>query len=187
MRAELSSAAAPDASARCPRRRTRRRFGASRAGSGTAIGTAVMFPMLMLVIVIIEAVVPVAGTEMLMSTAANRAARSASLCCLHVDEATEAAKDSLRLLQDGVGNQQAHCVNDLADDASVVFLTVERTPVAAAPDDPNPRVPPGGQVAVTVSCRVAASNVGTFWVGVADLTRLVVATASIDPYRHRPE
>ena len=53
------------------------------SGSGTAIGVAIIFPMLVLVIVALRMLSDSARIEQGIQASANRAARAASLCCYY--------------------------------------------------------------------------------------------------------
>ena len=70
-------------------RRGSRRGG--EGGSGTAVGAAMMFPALMLVIVLIQMLSDTTRAEQALQATANRAARVAALCCHRVDGAGGAA------------------------------------------------------------------------------------------------
>ncbi len=160
-----------------PRRRGDQR------GSGTAIGVAVVFPMLMLVIVALRMLTDSARLEQGIHAAANQAARTAALCChytdgpLSADAAARAALDAA----EGPGNR-IECANDFAGDADIVFVSVDDQVVPVAADAP---VPPGGLVFVSVTCRIPPAILGGYGVLGLDAERTTTAVASIDPFRHR--
>lgn len=168
------------------------------AGSGTAIGVAVIFPALMLVIVSLQALADASTSEQALQTAANRAARVASLCCNMIEDrndgAAKAASDALKQLGTGVGIQKVDCVNEDLGDPDYAWIDFSepsgRSIAAGAPDmllgsGGNTEVPRGGQVTVVVRCELAASNLGRFVVGSSEVVRTGIGTASIDPYRDR--
>lgn len=157
---------------------------ADQRGSGTAIGVAIMFPMLMLVIVAIQALTESSRLEQAVQSAANRAARTASLCCYHTDDAEMAAKASLAAAAGANAFNRVHCDNDIDDEASVVFAGPGGVDVAAAPDQP---VPPGGTVYVFVRCVLPRQQLGAYGLPGVNAERRAVGAASIDPHRHRPD
>lgn len=170
-------------------------------GSGTAIGVAIMFPMLMLVIVAIQALTESSRLEQAVQSSANRAARTASLCCYGTYDAGEAAAASLAAAADANASNRVHCNNDVVGDASVVFTgpggadlpgaavefnnatTGSRVDTSQGQDQP---VPPGGTVYVFVRCVLPPQQLGAYGLPGLDVERRAVGTAAIDPYRHRP-
>ena len=59
------------------------RRGRGEAGSGMVIGVAIIFPMLMFVIVALQMLSDSARIEQGIQSSANRAARTAALCCYY--------------------------------------------------------------------------------------------------------
>lgn len=169
-------------------------------GSGTAIGVAIMFPMLMLVIVAIQALTESSRLEQAVQSAANRAARTASLCCYGTYDAGEAAAASLAAAADANASNRVHCNNNIVGDASVVFTgpggadlpgaVVEFTDAMAIdesdPSQSDQQVPPGGTVYVFVRCVLPPQQLGAYGLPGLDVERRAVGSAAIDPYRHRP-
>lgn len=172
------------------------------AGSGTAIGVAVIFPMLMLVIVALHAITTATRTEQALQSAVDRAAHAASLCCYRTGAAYAMALSAL----EPVGRKM--CANDLLVQSRISILDVEGNIVlrpqlveTTPPHNPffNPSiedqiarlaatpdlVPLGGQVRVAVSCRLKSAQLGA--TGLRGLTaeRSAIGIASIDPYRWR--
>lgn len=159
-----------------PRRRRGER------GSGTAIGVAVMFPVLMLVIVLIQMLSDSTRSEQALQATANRAARVAALCCYRVDGdggAVEVVRAGLESVTDTAAGNRIYCNNDMAGDASVVFIDVSGDEVTTGP------VPPGGTVYVLLTCRIPPQVIGGFGLPALDAERLLVGTATIDPFRSR--
>ncbi|WP_419553050.1 pilus assembly protein TadG-related protein [Candidatus Poriferisodalis sp.] len=162
------------------------RGGASQDGSGTAIGVAIMFPVLMLVIVALQGITSATRTEQTLQAIADRAAHTAVLCCMHIDEALLAAQQSVEVHERNVPGSSRNCTNDVSDDALVAFRDVSG---AAVPEldvngDPN-LVPAGGQVTVLLSCRLSSSRLGAFSLVTSDVHRRAVGSATVDPYRQR--
>lgn len=163
----------------------RRAAAGDESGSGTAIGVAIIFPMLLLVIVVLQGVSYASRTEQMLQTAANRAAHTASLCCLHVGDASEAAQLILARRQYSPRGA-LECANDVAGDAVVRFRNVSSAEVPAldpVTGDPN-SVPSGGSVSVFVSCRLPPERVGVSSLA-SNATRIAVGVATLDPSRHR--
>ena len=159
-----------------------KRCGLDDTGSGTAIGVAILFVPLMLVIVGLSMLTGSARAEQALQTAANRAARTASLCCHNTGEAEAVAHAALEAAErPGVGNQVV-CNNDLAEDSRIRFTDVDGNDVSVEAESP---VPPGGVVSVLLTCRIPPEALGG--VGFPGLTveRRVRGVASIDPYRAR--
>jgi len=155
------------------------------AGSGMAIGVAIVFPMLMLVIVSLNLLTETSRIEQNLQATANRAARTASLCCYatggtggaaSVVEASLAAAESVNAYN------RVFCNNDFVGDSRTVFIGVGGHEVAI---DPNNPVPPGGTVYVFLRCRIPPQNLGGFALPGLEIDRRIVGTATIDPYRHR--
>lgn len=154
-----------------------------RAGSGTAIGVAMMFPMLMLVIVLISVMANSSRVEQTIHSVANRAARAGSLCCEATAEAADVVEASLAAAVDAAAFNRVVCNNDLVADSRVVFLDVADNEV---PVGDGSLVPPGGTVYVFLTCRVPPQALGGAGVPGLELERRAVGVASIDPYRFRP-
>ena len=152
------------------------------AGSGMTIGVAILFPMLVVTVMVLELVADSARIEQSLQATANRAARVASLCCYRTDDAHGAARASIAAAERDNAYNRVRCNNDFVTDSRVVFEDAYGGIVAAAPDA---AVPPGGSVHVYLRCTVAPQLLGGFALGVLDAERTVAATASIDPYRHR--
>ena len=155
-------------------------------GSGTAIGVAVIYPMLIVVIVALNAIITASRTEHSLQAAADQAARTASLCCELVDDARDTAKRSLAA-------DSLECVNDAAEDSEVDFFDVSGSEVMPPPrsNDPAepkvelPHVPPAGTVQVHVTCTLSAGTFGRVFAGPAGVQRRAVGQAIVDPFRSR--
>ena len=163
--------------------RRRRQHGES--GSGSVIGVAILFPALMLVIVAIQLLSDSARIEQGIQAAANRAARTASLCCYHTggpDGAEEVARASLRAASSANTYNQVLCNNDFVGSSEVIFIDVSGSHV---PNRGDRAVPPGGTVHVFVTCRIPPLILGGFGFPGLGAERKAVAVASVDPYRHR--
>lgn len=163
--------------------RRRRRHGDS--GSGTAIGVAIMFPALMLVIVSLSMLSESSRLEQALQSAANRIAQSASLCCHYTggpggSAAVVAA--AIASTQDAASSNYVLCNNDIVGDSDFVVTDAEGADVAIASDAP---VPPGGTVYVFISCRLRPQDLGGFGFPFLDVERTVVGIAAVDPYRGR--
>ena len=151
-------------------------------GSGTAIGVAMMFPLLMLVIILIRIFSDSTRSEQALQAAANRAARTAALCCYQIDGtggAVEVVRSGLENVTNTAASNRIFCTNDLAGDAIVVFIDVSGDAVSTGP------VPPGGTVYVFLTCRVPPQIIGGFGLPALDAERRLVGTATIDPFRSR--
>lgn len=179
------------------------------AGSGTAIGVAVLFPVLMMVIVLLQALTASSRTEHGLQVAADRAAQTASLCCVRVGDpnvrdpdhedfgaagrARQVLEQYVYIVSDSGPrklSQRVACVNaDAVTDARVSFYDNSG---AEVPADPNAagaaqeRVPPGGRAEVSVTCELDAGRLGGFVAGTA-VQRIAVGVAAVDPYRQRWE
>ncbi|MXZ52388.1 MAG: hypothetical protein F4Z34_04285 [Acidimicrobiaceae bacterium] len=155
------------------------------AGSGMVIGVAIMFPMLVVVIMVLQVVADSSRIEQALQATANRTARTASLCCHNTGDqngAEAVAKASLQAAQADNAYNRVRCNNDLADDSDVVFQDVDGGIVTP---DPDTAVPPGGTVHVFLTCAVPPQLLGGFVLPLFDTKRTVVGTATIDPFRHR--
>ena len=159
-------------------------------GSGSVIGVAILFPALMFVIVAIQALGDSSRIEQGIQAAANRAARTASLCCYYTggpDGAEGVARASLRGAESANAYNQILCNNDFVGSSKVIFIDVDGNHVPNVADDGgNYRaVPPGGTVHVFVTCRIPPQILGVFGLPGFSAERKAVAVASVDPYRHR--
>ena len=159
-------------------------------GSGTAIGVAIIFPMLMLVIVSLQMLSESARIEQGIQAATNRAARTASLCCYHTggpDGAEEVARASLRAAESANTYNQILCNNDFVGSSEVIFIDVNGDHVPNDPDaSGNYRaVPPGGTVHVFVTCRIPPQILGGFGIPGLVAERTAEGVATVDPYRYR--
>ena len=164
----------------------RRAVTACEHGSGTAIGVAIIFPMLLLVIVVLQSITFATRTEQALQTAADRAAQTAALCCLYVDDALTMVEQSLATHARFGPDRQLECSNDVVGDAAVVFRDVRSAEVLVldANGDRN-IVPAGGQAAVRVRCRLPSSRVGVFGFLGTEVSRSAIGVATLDPGRHR--
>ncbi|MXX57057.1 MAG: hypothetical protein F4Z44_14955 [Gemmatimonadetes bacterium] len=163
----------------------RRRRQHGETGSGSVIGVAILFPALMLVIVAIQMLSDSARIEQGIQAAANRAARTASLCCYHTggpDGAEGVARASLRAASSANTYNQVLCDNDFVGSSEVIFIDVSGSHV---PNRGDRAVPPGGTVHVFVTCRIPPLILGGFGFPGLGAERKAVAVASVDPYRHR--
>ncbi|MDE2754223.1 MAG: hypothetical protein OXI83_16750 [Gemmatimonadota bacterium] len=163
----------------------RRRPPRGETGSGSVIGVAILFPALVLVIVAIQMLSDSARIEQGIQVAANRAARTASLCCFYtggLDGAEQVAQASLREAGSANTYNQVLCNNDFAASSEVIFIDVNGDHVPNAADN---AVPPGGTVHVFVTCRIPSQILGGFGFPGIDAERKAVAVATVDPYRHR--
>ncbi len=155
------------------------------SGSGTAIGVAIIFPMLMLVIVSLQMLSDSARIEQGIQAAANRAARTASLCCHRTggpDGAEQVAQASLRAAEGANVHNRILCNNDFVGSSEVVFIDVSGDRV---PNDGHTAVPPGGTVAVFVTCRIPPRVLGGYGFAAFTAERTAMGVATVDPYRYR--
>ena len=156
------------------------------SGSGTAIGVAIIFPMLLLVIVTLQGITFATRTEQTLQAVADRAAHTAALCCLHVNEAIAMVEQSLALHVRVGPNRQLECANDVVGDVAVVFRDVTSAEVPAFDVSGNANiVPAGGQAAVRVRCQLPSGRVGAFGFMGSDVDRSAIGVATLDPGRHR--
>ena len=152
-------------------------------GSGAAIGVAMMFPMLMLVIVLIQILSDSTRSEQALQATANRAARVAALCCYRVDGddgAVAVVRAGLANVTNAAAGNRVYCNNDMAGTASVIFIDVSGDEVTTGP------VPPGGTAYVFLTCRVPPQVIGGFGIASLDAERRLVGAATVDPFRSRP-
>ncbi|WP_419931457.1 hypothetical protein [Candidatus Poriferisodalis sp.] len=154
-------------------------------GTGTAIGVAIIFPMLLLVIALLQGITFTSRTEQALQAVADRAAHTASLCCLLVGDAADAALESIAVYA-GPWNR-LDCQNDVTDASETIveFRDVSQAVVSEtnSAGDPNV-VPVGGYVRVRMNCDLPPSHAGVF-LPLVDISRSVVGVATIDPFRHR--
>ena len=159
--------------------------GGSETGSGTAIGVAMLFPILMLIIVAISLLSESGRIDQALQNAANRAARTAALCCHYTggpDGAAEVARASLSAAEEAAFANVIWCRNDFRGDSRIVFLDVAGEDVLI---DPASTVPPGGTVYVFLTCRVPPEILGGFGFPGLDVRRRAQGVAVVDPYRAR--
>ena len=162
------------------------------AGSGTAIGVAILFPILMLVIVALSMLSESGRVDQTLQSIANRSARVASLCCHYTggpNGAEEVMRAGLAAAQLDASANRVLCSNDFVGDGRLAFEDVagNAVPVGHDPDDPKAFVvPPGGTVYVSVTCHVPPEFLGGFGFPGLDVRRTVIGEAIVDPYRSRP-
>lgn len=159
-----------------------RRCNRDETGSGTAIGVAIMFVPLMSVIVALSMLTGSARVEQALQSAANRAARTASLCCHDTDQAEEVVHAALEAAQGAAAGNRVVCNNDLVGDSRIRFIDVAGNDV---PIEAKRAVPPGGSVSVVLTCRIPPEVLGGVGFPGLDVRRTAVGVASIDPYRGR--
>ncbi len=172
------------------------------SGSGTAIGVAVMFPMLMLVIVALQAITSATRTEQMLQAAVDRAAHSASMCC-------ELAQDAIAMAESAISLAGRRlCTNDVVDDSTISIVDAENNSLESllpTQDEiaamrfaqwylyvtyggaQSQTVPVGGQVRVAMSCRLRPSQLGVTALPDAVVERRVVGVATIGPFHWRAE
>ena len=161
------------------------RRGRSEIGSGTAIGVAMLFPVLMLLMIAISLLSESGSIDQALQNAANRAARTAALCCHYTggtNGAEEVALASLLAAEDAASSNRIFCNNDFIGDSRIVFLDVAGNDVLVDPDSP---VPPGGTVYVYLTCRLPPEILGGFGFPGLDSRRRAEGVAVVDPYRAR--
>ena len=159
--------------------------GRGETGSGTAIGVAMMFPALMLVIVSLSMLTGSARIEQALQSAANRAARVASLCCHHTggpNGAEEVVQAALTAAGSAAATNRILCNNDLAGDSRVFFSDVNGVDVLV---DADAVVPPGGTVLVHLTCKIPPEVLGGVGFPGLDVERTAIGVASVDPFRAR--
>ncbi|MXZ31697.1 MAG: hypothetical protein F4Z22_12860 [Acidimicrobiia bacterium] len=159
-----------------------RRRGRGEAGSGAAIGVAMLFPALMGVIVALSMLTGSARAEQALQAAANRAARTAALCCAFTDGAQAAAHAGLASAEQAGTFNRVVCNNDLVADSRVTFEDVSGTIVPVAADA---AVPAGGAVYVAVTCKLPPEVLGGIGFPGLEVQRTAVGVAAIDPFRAR--
>ena len=162
-----------------------RRLRRDEAGSGTAIGVAILFPALMLVIVSLSMLTESARIDQALQSAANRAARTAALCCHNTGGPTGAeavVAAAVAAIEDAASSNYVLCNNDVVGDSRLVVTDVAGDEVRIADDSP---VPPGGTVYVFVTCRLRPQDLGGYGFPGLNVSRRAVGIASVDPYRAR--
>ena len=115
-------------------------------GSGTAIGVAMMFPMLMMAIVLIQMLSDSTRSEQALQATANRAARTASLCCYRIDGdggAAATVRAGLESATAAGARNRIFCNNDTAGTPASSSSTrpATRSPPARSRRGNGPRVP----------------------------------------------
>ncbi len=177
------------------RRAARRRAGPDEAGSGTAIGMAIMFPILILVLITISLLSGSGHIDQALQSTADRAARTSALCCRFIEGPNGAyavALATLSAAEAAAAANRVHCNNDFLGDSRVVFLDLDGDdvvfdPVTVLSDPPTTRVPIAGTVHVFLTCRVPPEVIGGFGFPGLDARRRVEGVAVVDPYRWRSE
>ena len=154
----------------------------SDTGSGTAIAVAMLYPIFMLVIVAISLLAESGRIDQALQNAANRAARTAALCCHFTENAEQAARASLLAAEDAAASNRILCNNDFIGDSRIVFVDVVGEDVMITPDEP---VRPGGAVYVFLSCRVPPRILGGVGLPGLDVMRRAEGVAIVSPYRAR--
>ncbi|MCY3952601.1 MAG: hypothetical protein OXG69_08645 [bacterium] len=185
----------------------RRGARADDAGSGTAIGMLMMLFPLTVVIIAISLLSGSGQFDQALQSTADRAARTAALCCRYAggpNGAGEVARAALAAAEDAAAWNRIYCNNDFLGDSRVVFLDLggdlkfflpslgdEVPPVYDGKGDPitnyrETEVPLGGTVHIRLTCQVPPDDarLGGFALPVK-LRRIVEGVAVIEPYRPR--
>ena len=146
------------------------------SGSGTAIGIAILFPVLMLLIMSLQSLIDASFSGQVLSRTANRVARTASLCCHTTKQVETVVKTSLIEAERIHSQKGIYCTNDLAADSDLLILDTneQETPVHQ-----DQAVPSGGTVFVLARCHLSAGFIGL------KVWQSPVGSAIIDPYRAR--
>ena len=191
-------------------RGARRGARADDAGSGTAIGMVMMFLPLIWVIIAISLLSGSGQFDQALQSTADRAARTAALCCRYVggpNGAGEVARAALAAAEDAAAANRVRCNNDFIGDSRVVFLNLEGDlvfalsfalsghAIAVSDRDGKPvpysefdktAVPLGGTVHIHLTCQVPPDDarLGGFELPVTP-SRSVEGVAVIEPYRPR--
>ena len=145
-------------------------------GSGTAIGVAMMLPMLTMAIALTQMPSDTTRSEQAPQAAANRAARTAALCCYRIDGAGGAAatvRAGLESVTSAAASNRIYCNNDMAADADVVFIDADDSEAAGA-------APPGGTAHAFLTRRIPPQTIGGFGLPALDAERLLAGG------HHRP-
>ena len=135
-----------------------------------------------MVIILIQMLSDSTRSEQALQATANRAARTASLCCYRIDGADGAVatvRAGLESVTTTGARNRIFCNNDMAGTARVVFINVDGDEVTTGP------VPPGGTAYVFLTCRIPPQIIGGFGIPALDAERLMVGAATIDPFRSR--
>ena len=156
--------------------------GRDETGSGTAIGVAILFVPLMGVIVALSMLTGSARVEQALQSTANRAARTASLCCHHTGGAEAVVHAALQAAERAAAGNRIVCSNDLVGESRIWFTDVEGNDV---PIEAEAVVPPGGTVSVLLACRVPPEVLGGVGFPGLEVERRALGVASIDPFRAR--
>lgn len=159
-----------------------RRSDRDQAGSGTAIGVAIMFVPLMGVIVALSMLTGSARVEQVLQSTANRAARTASLCCHRTEGAEAVVHAALQAAERAAAGNRIVCTNDLVGESRISFTDVEGNDV---PIEAETVVPPGGTVSVLLTCRIPPEVLGGVGFPGLDVERRARGVASVDPFRAR--
>ena len=130
-------------------------------------------------IMVFDSMTAVSRAGEAVQSAADRAARTAALCCLYTDDAEQTARDSVDWLESAASRLDIGCRNDLSQSALVHFEDADGTVVAS-----GEQVPKGGTVRVRLECDVSGRTLGSFAM-LPVVERSGVGTAAIDPYRYR--
>lgn len=159
-------------------------------GSGMVIGVAIMFPALMLVVVLLQMLSESARIEQSLQATATRAALSAALCCHRTggpDGAVQVVEASLRSAERANASNNVLCNNDFVGDSAVAFVDLDGRSVPTEPDSDGAyaAVPPAGTVHVYLRCVMPPQILAGFGVPGFATERLVVGSATLDPYRTR--
>ena len=141
-----------------------------------------MFVPLMGVIVGLSMLTGSARVEQGLQSAANRAARTASLCCHTTDRAEAVVDAALEAARAAAAGNRIVCNNDLVADSRITFTDNAGNGV---PVEAGRAVPPGGSVRVVLTCRIPTEEMGGVGFPGLDVRRTAVGVASIDPYRSR--
>ena len=145
-------------------------------GSGTATGAAMMLPMLMLVIVLTQMPSDTTRSEQAPQAAANRAARTAALCCYRIDGAGGAVatvRAGLESVTSAAAGNRIYCNNNMAGYADVVFIDADDSEAAGA-------APPGGTAHAFLTRRIPPQTIGGLGIPALDAERLLAGG------HHRP-
>ncbi|MXV90607.1 MAG: hypothetical protein F4121_06890 [Acidimicrobiia bacterium] len=143
---------------------------------------AILFTPLMLLIVSLSMLTGSARIEQALQATANRAARTAALCCHHTGDAEAAVHASLVAAERTAVTNRIVCQNNLVADSTVFFVAVAGNDV---PIDGTSAVPSGGTVYVVLTCRVPAEVLGGVGFPGLNVERRAVGVAVVDPYRYR--
>jgi len=144
-----------------------------------------LFPILIFVMIAVSVLSESGRIDQTLQNAANRAARTAALCCRDTGGPTGAeavVRASLVAAEDAASANRILCNNDFVGDSRVAFVDLAGNDVAIAAGTP---VPSGGTVHVFLTCRVPPEVLGGFGLPGLDVRRRAEGVAVIDPYRSR--